>query len=120
MPKRFRIVLLSIWPGLAQIWSGQEVLGLLLALLFATSLNLFIVSRWVWTEAFAAGSSDFLAVLAFTSWLLSLGYTCWWVALCHPERHRPEIERLFREAQEAYLQGRWVDAKHRLEAHSHA
>ena len=29
MPRRFRIVALSVWPGLAQIWSGQEVLGLL-------------------------------------------------------------------------------------------
>ena len=34
MPRRFRIVALSVWPGLAQIWSGQEVLGLLLGVIF--------------------------------------------------------------------------------------
>ena len=28
MPKRYRVVGLTIWPGLAQIWSGQEALGL--------------------------------------------------------------------------------------------
>ena len=63
MPRRFRIVALSVWPGLAQIWLGQEVLGLLLALLFASTLNLAIVSRWIWTEAFAPGWSEFLAFL---------------------------------------------------------
>jgi hypothetical protein len=115
MPRRFRIVLLSIWPGLPQIWSGQEVLGLLLALFFASTLNLAIVSRWIWNEGFTPGSSEFLATLAFFSWMMSLGYTVWWVGLCHPDRHRQEIDRLFREAQEAYLQGRWIEAIGRIE-----
>jgi hypothetical protein len=115
MPRRFRIVALSIWPGLAQIWSGQEVLGLLLSLFFAATVNLAVVSRWIWTDAFATGFSDFLASLAFFSWLLSLGYTVWWVGLCHPDRHRQEIERLFRDAHEAYLQGRWAESKRRIE-----
>jgi hypothetical protein len=115
MPRRFRIVFLSIWPGLPQIWSGQEVLGLLLALFFASTLNLAIVSRWIWNEGFTPGSSEFLATLAFFSWMMSLGYTVWWVGLCHPDRHRQEIDRLFREAHEAYLQGRWTEAKGRIE-----
>lgn len=115
MPRRFRILALSVWPGLAQVWSGQEVLGLLLGLFFASSLNLAIVSRWIWTEAFAPGWSNFLATLALSSWVMSFGYTVWWVMLCHPDRHRQEIERLFREAQEAYLQGRWLEAKTRIE-----
>ena len=34
MPSRYRAVALTIWPGLAQIWSGQEALGLLLGGLF--------------------------------------------------------------------------------------
>jgi hypothetical protein len=115
LPSRFRIVALSFWPGLAQIWLGQEALGLLLGLFFASSLNLALVSRWIWTEAFAPGWSDFLAVLAVVAWFASLGYTVWWVGFCHPERHRPEIERLFREAQEAYLQGRFGESKRRIE-----
>jgi len=115
MPRRFRIVALSIWPGLAQIWSGQEVLGLLLAVFFSATLNLAVVSRWIWNEAFAPGWPDFLGTLALFSWLTSLGYTVWWVGLCHPDRYRQEIERLFREAHEAYLQGRWVESKRRIE-----
>jgi cytochrome c-type biogenesis protein CcmH/NrfG len=115
MRRRFRILALTFWPGLAQIWAGQEVLGLFLALFFALTVNLFIVARWIWVEAFAPGSVDFLAALALFSWLLSLAYTFWWVALCHPDRHRQEIERLFREAHEAYLQGRWTEAIRRIE-----
>ena len=115
MPRRFRIVALSAWPGLAQIWSGQEVLGLLLGVFFASAVNLAIVSRWIWIDAFATGLSDFLAVLAGFSWLMSFGYTVWWIGLCHPDRHRQEIERLFREAQETYLQGRWSESKKRIE-----
>jgi hypothetical protein len=115
MPRRFRIMALSVWPGLAQIWSGQEVLGLLLGVFFASALNLAIVARYIWLEAFATGLSDFLATLALFSWLMSFGYTIWWVGLCHPDRHRQEIEQLFREAQEAYLQGRWSESKKRIE-----
>jgi hypothetical protein len=115
MLRRFRIVTLSFWPGLAQIWLGQEVLGLLLATLFASTLNLAIVARWIWIDAFAPGWSDFLGILALVSWLASFGYTIWWVGLCHPDRHRQEIERLFREAQECYLKGRWSDSRRRLE-----
>jgi hypothetical protein len=108
-------MVLSAWPGLAQIWSGQEVLGVLLGSFFALALNLALVSRFIWIEAFATGWSDFLATLAVFSWLMSFGYTVWWVGLCHPDRHRQEIERLFREAQEAYLQGRWSESKKRIE-----
>jgi cytochrome c-type biogenesis protein CcmH/NrfG len=115
MPKRFRIVMLSFWPGLAQIWSGQEVLGLFLGLLFASTLNLAIVSRWIWNEAFAPSLPEFFATLAVVSWFVGLGYTVWWVGLCHPDRHRREIDGLFREAHQAYMQGRWKDSKLRLE-----
>jgi tetratricopeptide (TPR) repeat protein len=115
VPSRTWIAFLSFWPGLAQIWSGQETLGLLLSTLFAAALNLAIVTRWIWTEAFALSWAQFFATLAFLTWGASLAHTLWWVWLCHPERHRREIERLFRDALEAYLQGRWNDSRKRIE-----
>ncbi len=115
MPKRVRTVALAVWPGLAQVWLGQEVLGLFLGVCFALSLNLAIVSRWIWKEIFASGWSDFFFIVAAAWWVASLAYTLWWIVICHPDRHRVEIDRLFREAQEAYLQGRWRDSKRRLE-----
>lgn len=115
VPKRLWIAALSVWPGLAQIWMGQEVLGLILAALFAATLNLAVVARFVWVEAFAPGWGAFLTALAATSWLASLGYTVWWVLLCHPSGHRGAIDRLYREAMEAYLCGRFLEARQRLE-----
>lgn len=115
MPRRLWIAALSVWPGLAQIWSGQEVLGLILAAFFAVALNLALLSRFVWTEAFPAGYAGFFAVGASLTWLAALGYTLWWAWRCHPERHAAEIDRLYREALDHYLQGRWNEARRRLE-----
>lgn len=111
MPRRLWIALLSLWPGLPQVWTGQEALGLLLAGLFAVTLNLAILTHFVWTELFAPGVPTFLAVLAAIHWLAALGYTGWWLWRCHPKRHAPDIDRLYREASELYLRGRWNDAR---------
>ena len=105
MPRRYRAVALTIWPGLAQIWLGQEALGLLLGVCFASTLNLAIVSRWIWREAFAPGWSDFFLILAVAWWLASVAYTLWWVGVCHPDRHRAEIDRLYREAKRLICRG---------------
>ncbi len=115
MPRRAWIGVLTIWPGLAQICTGQEVLGLILAAFFAAALNLAIVARWLWIEAFPPGWSDVFATLAILTWAASFAYTLWWIWLCHPQRFRQEIERLFRDAMEAYLQGRWNDSRKRIE-----
>jgi hypothetical protein len=115
VPKRPWIAALSVWPGLAQIWSGQEVLGLILAALFAATLNLAVVAGFVWTEVFAPGWAGFFAALAVCSWLASFGYTLWWVWLCHPAGHGAEIDALYREAIESYLQGQWHEARRRFE-----
>ena len=64
MPKRLWIAVLSVWPGLAQIWSGRDVVGLMMAIAFAAALNLALISRYIWTEAFPPGWTGFFAVLA--------------------------------------------------------
>ena len=115
MPKRLWIAGLSVWPGLAQIWAGQDVLGLILAVAFAATLNLALVARFIWTEALAPGWGPFLALMAVATWVASLGYTLWWVWLCHPEGHRAEIDRLYRDATESYLQGSFIEARRRFE-----
>jgi tetratricopeptide (TPR) repeat protein len=115
MPARSWIILLSVWPGLAQIWSGQEALGLILAAMFALAVNLAILARFIWTDAFPPGSSPFLLALAAASWIATLAYTAWWTLRCHPERHRQEIDGLHRASLELYLQGRWNEARRACE-----
>jgi hypothetical protein len=115
VPRRLRIAALCVWPGLPQIWSGQEILGLILAASFAAVLNLTLVAGWIWTESFAPGWFGLFAATTACHWSACAGYTLWWVWLRHPERHRAEIDRLFREATESYLQGRWNETRRRLE-----
>lgn len=115
MPRRYWVASLSLWPGLPQIWTGQEVLGLILAAFFALALNLAVVARFIWTEYFPLGFPSFFTALAAVTWFAGLGYTFWWLWRCHPERHRAEIDLLFREANELYLQGKWNDARRRFE-----
>ncbi len=115
MTRQARIVVLSTWPGLAQIWSGQEILGILLGVFFAAVLNVAVMARWIWPDALPVGSADFLATLAGVTWLAGLGYTFWWIRYCHPDRHRDEIDRLFRQAQDNYLRGQWAESLRRIE-----
>lgn len=115
MARQARIVVLSVWPGLAQIWSGQEILGILLGAFFAAALNVAVMGRWIWPEALPTGSADFLATLAAVTWVAGMGYTLWWIRYCHPDRHRDEIDRLYREAQESYLRGQWGESRQRIE-----
>jgi hypothetical protein len=115
VPRRLWIAALGVWPGLSQVWAGQEIVGLMLATLFAATLNLALVARFIWTEAFAPGWVAFFAALAAGSWVASLGYTVWWLWLCHPSGHRDEIDQLFRRSTEAYLQGRFQEARSGLE-----
>jgi tetratricopeptide (TPR) repeat protein len=115
MPRRFWIAALSLWPGLPQVWSGQEVMGLILAGLFAGTLNLAIVTSLIWTEAVPPAVTTFVTALAVGTWIAGLAYTLWWVWRCHPERYRAEIERLYREATDHYLKGHWNDARRRFE-----
>jgi tetratricopeptide (TPR) repeat protein len=115
MPNRYRLSLLCVWPGLAQIWTGQEALGVILAALFAVTVNVAILARFVWTELFLPGTTEFLCALAVLTWLGSLAYTLAWLARWHPDRHRAAIDAQFREALEAYLQGRWNDARRLFE-----
>lgn len=115
MPKRFWLAALSFWPGLPQVWAGQEVLGVILALIFAAAVNLAVVSRWIWTEMFDPAWTGFFAILAIAQWFMAAGYTLWWVYQRHPERHKTEIDRLFRDALEFYLQGRWNESRDRCE-----
>jgi tetratricopeptide (TPR) repeat protein len=116
MPKRPWIAALGLWPGLAQIWSGQDVLGLVLAVAFAATLNLALVARFIWSDAFAPGWGALFALASAATWAASLGYTLWWVWLCHPERHKVALDGLYRQAIDHYLQGHWNDARRLLEA----
>ncbi len=111
MPRRLWIATLTFWPGLSQIWSGQEALGLILAGLFALALNGAIATQFIYDEMLGSSGSTFLLALAVTIWTASTIYSLWWVWRCHPERFRRQIDQLYRDGQQFYLQGRWNESR---------
>ena len=113
--RRLGVLALNAWPGLSQVWTGQEAAGLILAGSFAASLNLALATRFIWTEAVPNGWPAFFGALAAVLWIGSAGQSIWWIMRCHPDRYRLEIDSLYRQATEFYLQGRWNDARLRIE-----
>ena len=115
MPRRPWIAALSVWPGLPQIWTGQEVLGLILAALFASALNLTMVRPVDLDRVVRAGVGRVFRGLGGLSLAGGPGLHAL-VGLALPSLASPtEIDRLFREATESYLQGRCNEARRGLE-----
>ncbi len=109
--RRRWIPCLSLWPGLAQIWSGQEWLGLILAAFFGLNLNAALLTSIVWRDAVPQSAVVFFFACCAATWASTLAYSLWWNWRCHPEQHRLEIDRLYRQSLESYLQGRWNEAR---------
>jgi tetratricopeptide (TPR) repeat protein len=115
MPRRYWIATLSVWPGLAQIWTGQELLGLMLGAGFAAVTSSAILARLLWTELAPPAGADFLSALAVTIWVCTLGYTVWWIWRCHPARYKTDIDAVLRSALDASLRREFSSARKQLE-----
>ncbi len=92
----------------------QEVLGLILGGTFAILLNL---ARWLgsFDRVVCGGLVRLFRGLGVEPLAVVLGIYVVVGLACHPERHRAEIDHLFREAAEYYLQGQWNEARRRYE-----
>lgn len=115
---RFWAWIACLWPGLPQAWKLGSLRGLVLAAVFATALNLSLVSSFVWPRSpIASLPAGTTAAIAWASvlglWILGLRWTgqCW-SQLCPPKpKSDPKIEDWFREAQHEYLKGHWIAAE---------
>jgi len=115
---RFVVWIACLWPGLIQAWRLGSLRGLGLAAVFATALNLALVSSLVWPRwpiaSFPAGTT---AAIAWASvlglWIVGLRWTGQgWSKLCPPKpKSDPQLEDWFREAQHEYLKGHWIAAE---------
>jgi hypothetical protein len=105
-----------LWPGLPWVWLRGSVAGLVLALAFAVSLDVAVVTTFVWPDL--AEISLTIAVWTATGavWLVSAVSA---VAAFPPPLARPpaaEIDPLFCKARDAYLARDWLVAETRLRA----
>jgi hypothetical protein len=114
--RRFHVVLLSFWPGLPQIWSGQILSGLLASVVFAVLFNFCIVTQFLYTEMMDVLVRQVLTFFTLAIYFLMLAWGVIWVWKFHPERFQEEIQKLFLVSSECYLQGRWAETRDHLES----
>ncbi|MFM7138629.1 MAG: tetratricopeptide repeat protein [Planctomycetota bacterium] len=103
-----------VWPGLPWLWLRGSIAGLVLALAFAVSLDVAVVTTFVWPGLVELPFT--IAVWAATGvvWLVS---TVSAAAAFPPSLARPpaaEIDPLFVKARDAYLARDWLVAETRL------
>jgi hypothetical protein len=103
-----------LWPGLPWVWLRGSAAGLVLALAFAVSLDVAVVTTLIWPDL--AELPFAIAVWAATGvvWLASAVSAA---AAFPPSLARPpaaEIDPLFVKARDAYLARDWLVAETRL------
>lgn len=102
------------WPGLPWLWLRGSVAGLVLAVAFAITLDVAVITTFIWPDLIEL--SFLLAVWTATAivWLVS---TVSAVAAFPPPLARPapaEVDPLFVRARAAYLARDWIVAETRL------
>lgn len=108
-----------IWPGLSRLWLRGEWAGLVLAAAFAASLNLALVTTFVWPQLISRGLSPIVTIVA--AWILVVGF--WIVGWVDFRRQRARLPVVrtpaeitaatskLRLAQRQYLRGQYALAE---------
>jgi hypothetical protein len=99
------------WPGLPQLWWRGDWRALLVAIGFATAVNLALVSSFLWPEMLSSPllGIGWAAILAFWAICAWHGRRC--LPMLRGVRSRREREDLFVRAQTEYLKGHWFEAE---------
>jgi hypothetical protein len=103
-----------VWPGLPWLWLRGSFAGLVLAVAFAVTLDIAVMTTFIWSDLVEVSFT--LAVWTATAivWLVS---TVSALAAFPPALSRPapgDIDPLFVRARSAYLARDWVVAETRL------
>ncbi len=103
-----------VWPGLPWLWLRGSFAGLVLAIAFAVTLDIAVMTTFIWSDLVEVSFT--LAVWTATAivWLVS---TVSALAAFPPALARPapgDIDPLFVRARSAYLARDWVVAETRL------
>ena len=105
-----------VWPGMPWLWLRGSRLGLVLALAFAVTVDVAVVTTFIWPELIGFGFSIGMWTAAAAIWLIATASA---VSSFPPPIPRPRAaaaDALFIQARDAYLARDWLAA----EAHLHA
>mgnify|MGYP006279658389 CR=1 FL=1 len=105
-----------VWPGMPWLWLRGSRLGLVLALAFAVTVDVAVLTTFVWPELMGLGFSVGLWAATAAVWLISTASA---VASFPPPIPRVRAEAadgLFVQARDAYLARDWLTAEGHLRA----
>lgn len=103
-----------VWPGLPWLWLRGSVSGLVLALAFAVSVDVVLLTTFIWPGLVERELTLGLWTAVAALWLVALvsAAAAFPPALTAPDRD--QADALFVKARDAYLARDWVQAEARL------
>jgi hypothetical protein len=102
------------WPGMPWLWLRGSMLGLGLALAFAVTLDVAVVTTWIWPELVDLPFKLAVWSGAGIVWLLATVSALSAFPPPLPTRRDETVNRLFVQARDAYLARDWLAAEARL------
>jgi hypothetical protein len=104
-----------LWPGLPWVWLRGSLTGLVVALGFAVTLDVAVVTTWIWTDLIGLPSTVAVWSAAVALWLMATASAVSSFPPPIPVGRIPDADRLFVAARNAYLARDWAGAEARLE-----
>lgn len=103
-----------VWPGLPWAWLRGSLSGLVLALAFAVSIDMAVVTTFIWPGLIELPLTVGLWTAVAVLWLVSaVSAAAAFPPALTPTRS-PKADELFVKARDAYLARDWVQAEARI------
>ena len=105
-----------VWPGLPWLWLRGSRLGLVLALAFAVTVDVAVLTTFIWPELTGLGFSIGLWTATAAVWLVSTASAVSTFPPPIPRVRADVADGLFTQARDAYLARDWLAAEAHLQA----
>lgn len=104
------------WPGLPWAWLRGSLMGLILAVAFAVTLDMAVLTTWIWSDLLGLPLQITLWTAAAAIWLAATASAC--SSFPPPLRlgRDAATDAMFVKARDAYLARDWLGAENRLRA----
>ncbi len=104
-----------LWPGLAPLWVRGSWSGLATAVAFALLLDFTLLATLVWTELLGPLPRNVAWLTVGSIWVASLPVSFRWLMRQHDAPQAERTGDLFKQAQNEYLQGHWLETQAALD-----
>ena len=102
------------WPGLPWAWLRGSVMGLVLAVAFAVTLDMAVLATWIWSELLGLPLQIVFWTAAAAIWLAATASACSSFPPSLQLGRDPATDALFVKARDAYLARDWLQAEARI------